>query len=162
MELQKKHPIEITRLLNPAFCGQTILYCISKFEKYSKDTGMHYPLVFFVLPIILHEDTRNEIPSTTRRTFHAWLMDNQRILINLSQRITNLIPITKEALVFLSYYDKIEIKNGLINTKNFSSRTVESKSLEIQDCYQKSQVLGKWLATAGTPTTIYSILGVKP
>lgn len=161
MVQKRSRPIEILTLLNPAFCGQTILHCINKYEKFHSK-GIPFSLVFFILPIILHKETRSRIPSVTKSTFHYWLTNNSPILIDLSERIRKLVPFTKEALLFLSYHDTIKITNSRIKIKNFNPKTTDSDSIEIQECFKRAEVLGKWLAIAGTETTVYAMLGVTP
>lgn len=157
----ESEPIEITRLLNPAFCGQILMNFIQKYEKVS-ETGVPYSLIFFVLPMVLHKDTRSLIPSVSRLHFHAWLMENQSVLIGLHTRTKQLIPITKKAILFLSYFDSLEIKNGCIHKKKFQSNSNQQTILEIQDIFKKAETLGKWFGKAGTENTIYKILGVQP
>ena len=161
MEHTKKRPIEIITLLNPAFCGQTIRYCIRKYEK-KNSLGMPYSLVFFVLPLVLHKETRDKIPSISRKPFHAWLNDNQTILIGLAERIKQLVPITKDSISFLVNCNAIKIENARLKVIEFNSKPFEITSLEIQDCFQKAETVGRWFASAGTTSTIYSILGVQP
>lgn len=157
----KTKSIEVQRLLNPAFCGQVILHFLKKYQQYS-ESGTPYPLVFLILPIILHAETRTKIPSVSKSKFHSWLMQNQSILIDLPERIKQLVPITKQSILLLSYYDSIQFSNGQIMIKKFNPKTSSSDWLDIQDCFKKSENLGKWLVKAGTITTIYSLLGVKP
>ncbi|MGQ0794878.1 MAG: three component ABC system middle component [Nitrosopumilaceae archaeon] len=161
MEQQKERPIEIASLLNPAFCGQTILHCIYKFEKVASD-GFPYPLVFLVLPLILHQETRAKVPSFTRIPFHVWLHKNQNLLIGFAERAKQLVTITKEAIAFLASYDVLKLEDGKFRVSNFEPKYDAAISLDVKDCFAKAEVLGKWFARTGTTATIYSMLGVQP
>ena len=64
---------EIAYLLNPAFCGR-ILY--SSIKAYNEKTrkSFPFPLIYLILPLVLHKKTRININSKTK--FHNWIQDN--------------------------------------------------------------------------------------
>src|SRR6266699_1933084 len=68
----EERPVEIANLFNPAFCGEILRRCISSYQQ-TNSLPLPYPLLFLVLPIILHRDTRERISPRQRLTLHAWL-----------------------------------------------------------------------------------------
>ena len=79
-------PSEIANLLNPAFCGFLTYKAI---ESYNSEAGhgMPYPLVFLLLPIILHTETRTKLPKATSTTILAWLNAHPEVTIEFPQRV---------------------------------------------------------------------------
>ena len=123
-----------------------------------------YPLVFLILPIILHKKTRTSISKTTREQLHVWIRFNQEIKIGLSKRIKDLIPFTKEAMTFLIQMGNLEINSdaGLIVNKYTIRKIPKDYTKEVDDCLKKSIIVGRWFARSGNPTTIFSMFGVRP
>ena len=163
MTLWETRSTEVANLLNPAFCGELMLCCIKTYMKTNKKP-FPYPLVFLILPIILHKKTRTSISKTTREQLHVWIQLNQEIKIGLSKRIKDLIPFTKEAMTFLIQMGNLEINSdaGLIVNKYTIRKIPKDYTKEVDDCLKKSIIVGRWFARSGNPTTIFSMFGVRP
>ena len=163
MTMWEKRPPEVANLLNPAFCGEVILRCIEKYVQTLKQP-FPYPLVFLVLPIVLHKRTRESISSTKREQLHVWLQSNQERRIEFSQRAQELIPFTRETMTFLLQSGNLEIDSnaGLSVNKYHPEKIPRGYTQEIDDCFVKSDIVGRWFARAGSPTTIFTMWGVRP
>ena len=152
----------VANLANPAFCGKIIHNCIKGY----KDEGnpsFPFALSFFVLPLILHKQTRDCLPSSSRKTLHTWLDENNQLKINLAGRIKSYMPFTKETIMFLIASNAVTInEKGEIEANSIKSTfTTEEDNDELLDCFKKAQLLGKILAKSGNISTIYSIIGVS-
>jgi hypothetical protein len=161
MDSWEMRPIEVANLLNPAFCGEILFYAMSG---YHAESQKNFPYVysFLVLPIILHSNTREKIPP--KKNMNSWIQENPEIKIGFSDRVKNLIPITKEALIFL-------IQTGCLNFDNFGdlyiiksvkARNKQNKSAEIENCIRNSTILGRKLAKSGSISVTYAMWGIKP
>jgi len=156
-----KRVIEVKALLNPAFCGEILRRCIRAYEKAS-GKGMPYPLVYLVLPLILHNKTNSKMGLYKEIGLIVWIQNNEHLLIDFATRARRLIPITKESLVFLLRYNTLEIsENSNLSVKNYQSHQDDNDNYT-EKYYLRADLLGEWLARAGSPTTIYSIFGVTP
>lgn len=154
-------PIEVANLLNPAFCGEILRRCFYSYQKHTNGY-FPYPLVFLVLPIVLHKRTREMIKSRTKDQFDAWIHKHQEVRIGFAERAKQLIPITNEGLIFLLNSDSLEVTNNAkLLVKNYSPKKIKEDS-EVSNCFKKSEIVGKWFAKSGNPTTIYTMLGVRP
>lgn len=153
---------EIAYLLNPAFCGRIIYTTI---KQYNSDTkkSMPFPLVYLILPLVLHKNTREKISSRTKLL--VWVQQNPELLINYAQRAKELVMITNEALEFLLQTGVI-----LLNEEAELEISPETKGLsknkfvdsEIKECLTKSEHVGRWFANTGKVETIFIGLGVRP
>lgn len=153
---------EIAYLLNPAFCGRIIYHAIKTYQQESK-RPMPFPLIYLILPMVLHRKTRERIKSVTK--MQIWIQNNPEMLIGFAERAKNMVLITNEAVEFL-------MQSGIVTlTSNAELELAELfKSLstskytndEIKECISKSSSVAKWFAKAGTVETIYISWGVRP
>lgn len=153
---------EVAYLLNPAFCGR-ILY--TTIYTYVKKTGIAFPfsLVYLILPLVLHKETRTNI--TSRTQLHLWVQKNPQLLIDFPKRVSELIPITNEAVEFLFQTGKLELTtNAGLKASTASGKLSKSKCVdaEISDCLSKCEHIARWFATSGKPENVYIALGVRP
>lgn len=157
----ERRPIEVANLLNPAFCGELLRRCFYTYEQYTSGY-FPYPLAFLVLPIVLHKKTRELISTRTKDHLDAWLHKHQEVRIGFAERARQLIPITNEALMFLLNSDSLEVSiDAKLVVKNYLPKQIKETD-EVSHCFKKSEIVGKWFARSGNPTTIYTMWGVRP
>lgn len=156
-------PAEIANLLNPAFCGEVIRRCV---RSYQRSSGKHfpYPLCYLILPIVLHKKTRDYINPLGREHLNVWIHRNQDVRIGFPDRARDLIPITNETIIFLQKTGSLGIDDDAkLYVKNYSpQRITDDNNDEIHDCFRKSEIVGKWFSSAGNPSTIFTMWGVRP
>lgn len=153
---------EIAYLLNPAFCGRILYNTIKTYFSVTK-RPMPFPLIYIVLPLVLHKKTREKIKSSTQ--MQVWIKRNPELLIGFVDRTKSLIGITNEAIEFL-------LQSGFVSItdKGELEITISAKALsktkytndEIKECITKSTNVAKWFAKAGTVETIYVSWGIRP
>jgi len=120
--------------------------------------------VFIILPLVLHQVTNESIDGRTK-SFYVWLDRNQQAKIGFAERARQVVPFTREAIAFLLQGNTVTIQEdgALLVTSALKRRrrTVKEVS-ENAECIKKAEILGRWMATAGTPATIFASLGVRP
>ena len=124
---------EVAYLLNPAFCGR-ILYSTIKTYNEILNRAFPFPLIYLVLPLVLHKQTR----------------------INISSR-TQLLVWVQTGKIVLTPNGELEI----VPTSRTLSKTKYADS-EVKECLTKAEHVAKWFASAGKTETIYIVLGVRP
>ena len=89
MNIWSRRTPEVAYLLNPAFCG-IILY--SSIKEYNKvlHKAFPFPLIYLVLPLVLHRQTRINISSRTQLI--VWIHKNAKLLIDFPLRAKELVP----------------------------------------------------------------------
>lgn len=153
---------EIAYLLNPAFCGRLIYTTVKQYNLKS-EKSMPFPLVYLILPLVLHKNTRERISSRTKLL--VWVQQNPELLISYAQRAKELIIITNEAVELLLQTKMILINDQAeleINLDNRGLSKNKFKDAEIKECLTKSENVGRWFANAGKVETIFIGLGVRP
>lgn len=163
MQIWEERPIITANLLNPAFCGEIIRRCA---RSYSDEIQKPFPFVltFILLPIVLHKATREALPTSTRKSLHAWLEENPSVKIGFATRCQQMIPFTKEALAFILKDKAIKLdEKGNILINSFRKKSVDDiEGEEVNRCFNQSELIGKWFAKSGNSHTIYSFWGIKP
>ncbi len=168
MKLWKDRSHEERHLLNPAFCS-IILWHASKGASnlaMSPRRSLSFIEAFLVLPIVLHQTSRESLPTMIKTSLPVWIKSNPLLIANLPMRARKLVPYTKEAITFGSCSPLFCIDGDelLIDSTftNYIKRTLRDSSGEVQKCMKKAEFLGKWFAHTGSPETIFTLLGVRP
>lgn len=159
-----RRPPEIKYLLNPAFCAQIVYAAIIEYNKRSK-RNMPLALIYLILPLSLHKETRERIKTKSRITLINWALSNQSVLLGFPQRTKGLIEITNEAIEFLMCSGLIHITDNGGFEKRTGAEDINQTSYisaEIKDCVDKAVYIAKWFANAGAIENIYTCLGVRP
>lgn len=159
-----KRTPEIANLLNPSFCAILLYSATFEYQKKAKNNSMPFPLLYLVLPIILHKSTRNRVNSRTNMVI--WLQRNPDVLVGFADRTKNLIGFTNEAIEFLLFQGNCEIINGglsIIKTVS-KSKIVQyaANDQEISECIQKAENVGRWFCNMHAVENTYTAWGVKP
>jgi hypothetical protein len=127
--------------------------------------GLKNELIYFVLPLITHDDVRNELAFHTNVTssiftiFEKKMSANQDYSIDLSQRVNAFSNITNIGLVYLGNYQQLEFKNYI--SVKFSKKYLK-KTDEYDVEYQKAAYYLGWLFAKEDYKSIFLKLGVIP
>lgn len=166
MQTWQKRAVEEANLFNPAFCAVLLAKTAEEFTKKTQQP-MPFPLVFLILPVVLHRATRDALPGSTVSALLTWVQDHRDQLVNFSGRVQSLQAITREAILFgvqqetLAVADSGDIAVGARRQSATEKRTGLFTD-EARDCVDRAGFLGRWFAAAGTPATIYSAWGIAP
>lgn len=156
-------PQEVANLLNPAFCAQ-VLYATVQSHVASNDRPLPYALAFIVLPLVLHRATRDTMDGRTTH-FQTWLNGHEEVKIGFSARARQTVPYTREALIFSLQTGSLALApNGGLATGTDLKR-IRRKVPQVDEneaCIGKAAILGRWLANAGSPATVFASIGVQP
>lgn len=157
-----KRPPEAANLLNPAFCACLLYAFIDEYEM-SSFKELEFPLLYLVLPLVLHKETRGTVNSRVR--FLVWAKSHPECIASFAKRASAFVDITNEAIEFLLRSSSAFISDtGTIKVrKNVALRSTKKYTdREIRDCILKSRNIARWFARSGSAETIYAILGVRP
>lgn len=153
----------VANLLNPAFCGEILRRFIKAYNDKSENE-VSFLLCFIVLPIVLHKETREQLPKTTNTHLLTWLDSKDALFIDFPNRTKDMKVYTKEALMFLLnqqaiiFNDKSKIETMTFRKKKFSGEDTQ----EAEEILKKAEFLGKWLVKAEDIKTLFSFLRITP
>ncbi|MBE7383737.1 MAG: hypothetical protein F6J95_020260 [Leptolyngbya sp. SIO1E4] len=157
----ERRPIEIANLFNPAFCSLLLQYGVRGYERES-GSGMPYALLFFILPITLHPYTRSVLPTTTRTKLHVWLQENPEVRIDFINRMRNLTPYTKEAIIFGCQTRIITFQEDGKVVWIRRSLNSNTEIPELDSLIRRAEFLGQWMAKIQEPASFFTMWGVRP
>ncbi|MDQ3331691.1 MAG: DUF6521 family protein [Planctomycetota bacterium] len=165
MEAWSERPVDLANLLNPAFTGVLLRTSVEGYVKEAK-TGMPYELAFLVLPFSMHHRTTERLPIKVTSLLQTWLQDNRDTLVMFPDRVRSLVPFTREAIVFACQRGilAIDAEGRLVSgDKKLKGITAyRTQGEEVTEAIKRSEFVGRWFALSGSPTMIYSLLGVRP
>lgn len=152
---------EVSYLLNPAFCARILYGTIVSYKKECK-RDFPFVLLYLVLPIVLHKETRQKINTVTH--MQVWLQRNQELLIGYAKRARSLVPIASESIEFLLQNGTAAVTgdNVTINCPLKPSKLKNISDEEMLECFHKAEAVGKWFARNGAAENIYQSWGVRP
>lgn len=166
MQSWSNRAIEEANLFNPAFCVTLLARSVENFKKKSS-SDFPFTLAFVVLPIVLHARTREALPGTTVTSILAWTQDNHGVLVGFASRVRALRDITREALLFGTQSETLVVGDGatlLLGAKRKAptGKRIDLFTDEARACVDRAAFLGRWFAGAGSTSSIYAALGVRP
>jgi hypothetical protein len=157
-------PAEEARNLNPAFCGELIFRAASEYFR-ARQQPFGFALSFVVLPIVLHKATREQLPGNASAAFAAWIADRGPFLAEFPDRVLRLVPVTREALLFLVQHKVIGLDaGGLVPGAKPIGRSARPSQLtdDVAEARSASSLLGRWFANQGSVSSVMLGLGVSP
>jgi hypothetical protein len=163
-----ERPTEVANLLNPAFVGVLLRKAVDGYTA-EAEMGLPFELAFLVVPLCLHPATVSRLPARAASTpLHTWLQreENRDVLVSFGDRVSALVPFTREAIVFagqrgvITFDDTGRLQAGDGPLRGIS--TYPNTSDDIKQAVRRAEFVGRWFALAGTTTTIFSLLGVRP
>ena len=167
MSRWSERPPEEQRLLNPSFCSLLLWYSARAHAEARRGRiGIAFEECFLVLPMVLHREIRESLPTRTTTSLAVWLGRNPLAPSTIADRARSLVPFTKEALQFAGAYGLLQFNETLIHANPEWRRRVasalEDSSEEVRSCAKRAEFVGKWFAKTGNAETILSLLGVQP
>jgi len=152
-------------LLNPSFCA-SLLWHAAKGYASSDDGYMSFEESFLVLPFVLHRETRDTLPRSTRTSLAVWIQEHPLAPARIAGRAKALVPFTKESLLFGGTHSFVAIDAGRIvpqlEWQSRVTRVIRHSSDEVRFCLRRAEFIGKWFAGVGSSETVLALLGVRP
>ncbi|MEA3200921.1 MAG: hypothetical protein QOE90_2349 [Thermoplasmata archaeon] len=153
---------EVANLINPSFCGYLLRRAAEGYAK-ERGTGIPFELTFLVLPIVLHEETRQALPPNIRTKMHPWLQETPVARLGFASRARALSTFTRNGLLFASTHGIARVdQDGRVWPTPFTPKKPPVKAAEVRECLDTAELVGRWLAQAGNPATIYLMWGIQP
>lgn len=153
----------VANLFNPAFCGEILRTVVKEYNKYT-NTQFPFAFSFLVLPILLHKETREKMPRSTRTYLFVWVEENDSLFFDFPTRTRSMVKYTKEAISFSMMYNKMFITDeGFIKSSDEKIKKYSDEDHEeYNEILKKAEMLGKWLSQTSDVKSIYSFFRITP
>jgi len=148
-------------MLNPPLIATIIAAAANRYENRSGD-AMPWELLYLVVPMALHRDTRKVIPNRINSHLPRWVEKNPVIQAGLAPRARSLAPYVREGLRYGLHCGAITLHADGTLTGTIQGRLDRSKDPELAVIVETASFLGKWFAHVGRPATVFAVLGVTP
>lgn len=146
-------------MLNPAFLSVAIAAAAIGYQR-ETDEPMPLPLAFLVAPLVLHRQTREQLPIRINSHLSKWVMSNPVIAAGFGSRARILVEPVREGLRFGLRTGALHLDEEGLAGRLRSKRMPTTGDVAI--VYRKSTFVGRWFSQLDTPTTAYALLGVTP
>jgi len=149
-----QRPFE-ANLFNPAYCALLLRQAVDGHQKTAL-RGLDYAAAFMVLPVVLHQATRDLLPGIITTKLHFWAQRHHEVRIGFAKRMQDLVPITKEALLFGLQHEALQLNDAgalVVGPRRLKPYEVAPKS-DAADCLKKALFVGRWFADAGSTVTV--------
>lgn len=165
MTLWEQRSREERDLLNPGFCANLLWHAAGGYSDGSRES-LSFEESFLVLPFVLHRETREGLPRSTRTSLAVWLDEHPLARGRVASRARLLVPFTNEALTFGGVHGFIRLDGGVLHAdmawKKAVTRVLRGSSDEVRVCAKRAGFVGKWFAESGSAATVLSLMGVCP
>lgn len=152
---------EVQAMQNPALGAALIWrFACGYVPQNEPHDGVPFPLVFVVLPVVLHERTREEVtstrPSSGARKFEEKFRDKGDVLFALNQRATSLRGLSLRSVrqALASGLVTMIPERGTIWPRSYTKPPVDAKSVE--ELLAAAEKLGGWCRSL----SVYEISGI--
>lgn len=167
MSRWNERAIEEQSLLNPSFCSMLLWFSSVGHAGVSRHkAGLRLEECFLILPMVLHREVRESLPSKVTTPLAVWIGDNPLAPATIADRARALVPFTKEAIRFAGGYGTLQF-DGIVVRANLDWRkrmaaALADSSEEVHTCAKRAEFVGRWFAKTGNAETVMSLLGVQP
>lgn len=149
-------PFEIRNFMNPYFCTTLIWESVDGFCQ-KNDNGMSFPLLFIILPCVLHDEIQNTLPNKRTNTTNWINKLDEEIVTQLPSFCHSLAPYTREAIILGRQKQVLLINDeGLVKTCGKLDFQEETSKFR-----KKAKLFGYLLAVT-KPEIIFNKLNFAP
>lgn len=148
-------------MLNPALVAAVLATAAQGYRK-EAEQGMPWALSFVAAPMVLHRPTMEALPATTRTHLAAWATRYPVVRAGFPARAQALVEPVKEGTRFGLTHGVLGFENdGRVNSTYRRPRGVKPPE-QLDQILRKANLVGRWLAKADSPATVFAVLGVAP
>ena len=154
---------ELTSFFNPAFVALNI-YALAEGYVKNNDKGIPLPLIYIAIPLSIHARTRSLLPATAAKKFHAWIQENQEILIGFGQRAAAMKQRVDQGLMVAHSAGLTEITSAssIIPIKKPRGTKSVLNYGDLKECFVAANRIGQMLSKIPDQSFVYYLLGIRP
>jgi Family of unknown function (DUF6521) len=159
--------VELSReergLFNPAFAA---VVCTRAVQGYTKEYDAACPLPIAVTAAVMafQPFVRAALPATTGTGLMGWLDENEAVRVAMGRHADSLAAVVRPGILFALQSGVLRLDGtGLAAVARALSRTTIRGDTEQTIAIQKAAfLLGRWLPSTGSISTVLTLLGVQP
>jgi hypothetical protein len=148
-------------MLNPAVVAVAIAAAADRYEDFSGEP-MPWELIYLVVPMALHRDTREALPARVSSHPANWVTEHAVLQAGLPARASGLAPYVREGFRFGLRTGAIAIVQSGRLSGTLERKLEREAAGDLPLIVTASAFLGRWFAHIGTPATVFALFGVAP
>jgi Family of unknown function (DUF6521) len=150
-------------LYNPGFMAVVVSRAVQGYQaRYSRPC----PVAVATLAAVMALQTfiRRQLPKTTGTGLARWLEENKAIRVMMAQNTTALAAVARLGLLEALQTDVLRCdENGQLHLRpRRLTQSITGNTEEIRAIQRASHMLGRWLPSTGSLSTVMTLLGVRP
>ncbi|MFD3728853.1 three component ABC system middle component [Streptomyces sp. NPDC058671] len=149
-------------LYNPAF---TALLCTRAVQGHEKqyDAACPLPVAVVAAVMALQPSIRGVLPGTTKTGLMRWLDTNEAVRIAMGRNAAPLAAVVRPGLLFALQTGSLRATGeGLSLAAGATTKAIKGATQQTINIQNAALLLGRWLPSTGSLSTVLTLLGVKP
>jgi hypothetical protein len=153
----------VAAMLNPALIAAVLTVAAREYVG-RRSESLPSPYAFLIAPLVLHRDTREELPRSATSHWANWASDNPVLIAGFPARAVALREHVREGLRFGLRHGVLSIDGigGLVPVDGETIVPAKTADGDIRDLVVAAQRVGRWLTKLDLPATAFALLGVRP
>jgi hypothetical protein len=153
----------VAAMLNPALIAMILAIAAREYSG-RRDDALPAPYAFLIAPLVLHRDTRNELPRSVASHWANWASDNPVLIAGFPSRAIALREHVREGFRFGLRHGVLILDDaaGLVALQQKTIIPTTTSAGDIRDLVIAAQRVGRWLTKLELPATAFALLGVRP
>lgn len=148
-------------MLNPAVIAAIIVSAAHMYEEHSGDP-MPWELIFLAVPMAMHRDTRESLPSRVDSYAAKWVSENAGLHATFARRVSGMLPYAREGMRYGLRSGALALVDDGRLRGNPGWKLHKERDKELSLIVGKAAFLGRWFAHTGSPATLFALFGVAP
>jgi Family of unknown function (DUF6521) len=156
-----ERPAEERYTLNPAMTAHVIAQATAGYMRETNE-GMPFALSYLAVPIILHAETREQLPPTVATSMASWLADNELLRRSIQSRAPAFVPLVQEGLLIGLATTALTLDGSMLRVRNPTAVVPRQDLPELHRLLRAARHLGRLFGRVRSPVTLFALWGVRP
>ncbi|GHE46423.1 hypothetical protein CP980_34940 [Streptomyces vinaceus] len=150
-------------LYNPAFTGLLCTRAVQGHAMQYEGAACPLPVAVVAAVMALQPSIRSVLPGTMKTGLMKWLDTNEAVRIAMSRNAAPIAGVVRPGLLFALQVGALRAQgNGLSLAAGPTTKTVKGATQQTIAIQNAALLLGRWLPSTGSLSTVLTLLGVKP
>lgn len=160
MKSWSQRPIEQRTLLNPAFLAVLVAEA-ARGHLDERAVPMPFALAFLAVPLVVHEPTRESLPTISTSMF-TWLQRRPQARVYIPALAVQFVGPVREAIRLGARHDALILSTGgALEPGGLVRPRRGAQTSDLVRCRDRAHFVGRWLARAGDSGTVLSAWGLS-
>lgn len=148
-------------LFNEAYLATLIALATRNFNDRAGEP-MPWPLIFIVVPLVIHASVRDRLPGSTLARFSNWIAHQPLVYAGFGPRALATAPYVRRALRYALRSGVVTIDGDGLRSSITATRYTRLRGEDAKQTGKQAAFLGRWFAVVADVPSIFGLLGIAP